>query len=273
MIQSNVGWFAAVALATAACAVPSVRTAHASRSTDVANAQRRSIDAGQFDASDAAPAALAPLSGKLEMQLTPIVECTYPGEQLYDTMHCDVELPIVIDNGLAKTLSLHQIHATLSSLRSPSGVTTWDFGDTVKIPAGGSYRFDAKWLKDDTYAFTAELTDAQGVAYRADGHTVVRNSRREAAQAACKACDGTWGPMGLGGHIGCDCKTKDAGKTCYAPSECEGQCIGASPEWMDKTHYREIGKCSPRTSPFGCQSRVEPGIHTGPFHRSTVCVD
>lgn len=263
----------AVATVVAACAGPAALESNAGHPNAGATVERGAIDAGSGDVAVSGLESPVPLSGKLEMTVASSVECMYPEAQLHEPAHCRVTLPIVIHNGLATMLSLHQIQATRSRLRPPNGLMKWDFGDTVVIPAGGSYTFEAKQLNDDTYQFTAALTDAQGIGHSAEGQTVVRDPRRDAAQIACKACDGTWGPMGLGGHIACDCKTKDAGKVCHAPSECEGQCIDARPEWTDKTHYREVGTCSPRTSPFGCQSRVEPGVHSGPFHRSTMCVD
>ena len=98
----------------------------------------------------------------------------------------------------------------------------------------------------------------------------VVNQALATAQAACTACEGTWGRYGVNKDQGCNCKTKDAGKTCYDGDECEGQCM-----FVRFDGNREEGKCSDTQRLKGCfgvvmkgQSKLpqrEPGMRKMPF--------
>ncbi len=90
----------------------------------------------------------------------------------------------------------------------------------------------------------------------------ITNSSMEAARAACKACNGTFGPQGISGRLGCNCRTRDGGKPCWGASECEAGCL-ASP-----SHHGSPGQCAASTSRFGCRTWVNDGGST-----SRICVD
>jgi hypothetical protein len=46
----------------------------------------------------------------------------------------------------------------------------------------------------------------------------------EQERAECTQCNGDWGPHGLSGRPSCYCRTKDGGKACNRPSDCESAC-------------------------------------------------
>src|SRR4051812_42519218 len=47
----------------------------------------------------------------------------------------------------------------------------------------------------------------------------------EAAMAACTRCNGEWGPQGVVGRLGCNCRMTDVGRECRDGNECEGSCL------------------------------------------------
>ena len=97
----------------------------------------------------------------------------------------------------------------------------------------------------------------------------IRDPEREAAIAACRECDGTWGQYGIMGFEGCDCTARDAGRACTSDAECEGRCMfdgwvqladddpeaAAAPACAQgEQRYIARGTCSERTMIFGCVS-------------------
>ncbi len=90
----------------------------------------------------------------------------------------------------------------------------------------------------------------------------VKNSVMAAARASCKACNGTFGPQGILGRLGCNCRTHDGGKPCWGGSECEAGCL-ASP-----TRPGSPGQCAASTSHFGCHTWVNDGGGT-----TRMCAD
>lgn len=111
---------------------------------------------------------------------------------------------------------------------------------------------------------------------------------RATARAACDACRGTWGPHGMLGLESCDCPTPDAGRPCLAGADCVGICLATGWERVTdepdagcrtgQARMRLVGRCSARTSNFGCHAEVrEPTIACqwtdGPWSLPTVCSD
>ncbi|MBK6512891.1 MAG: hypothetical protein IPM79_15800 [Polyangiaceae bacterium] len=114
------------------------------------------------------------------------------------------------------------------------------------------------------------------------------------ARAECEACQGLWGPVGMLSTVTCNCKMKDAGKTCDDGDDCEGVCLfdkvdviqPAKPTTCDAQGAcsgssglgRPLGKCSERRLVFGCRARIKSGAskeppQSLPIHASPTCVD
>jgi hypothetical protein len=104
----------------------------------------------------------------------------------------------------------------------------------------------------------------------------------------CRRCNGTWGPRGIIGALGCVCPTIDGGKPCRRPSDCEHRC---ELPWSDAVAAGKIdcrpdghcdgggepleGRCAPSFEIFGCRAWiVEDQTDDGPRLRVRhVCVD
>lgn len=54
-------------------------------------------------------------------------------------------------------------------------------------------------------------------------------ARQAYDEAACRACKGVWGAHGLTGSVGCICATRDGGRSCTGPHECEAECMVDDP--------------------------------------------
>jgi hypothetical protein len=118
----------------------------------------------------------------------------------------------------------------------------------------------------------------------------VDDPARVQAIAACTACRGTWGSVGMSATETCDCPTADAGKRCVADAECESVCIATGWEPMasppastcarDQRAEQLVGRCHGRQHAFGCRPRVTaaqtrcvgPGPRRGD-RLPTVCAD
>ncbi len=114
---------------------------------------------------------------------------------------------------------------------------------------------------------------------------------RTAAIAACDACHGTWGTVGMAATETCDCPTSDAGRRCSAAADCESFCIATG--WEPSASADDPGRCAPgerrerlvgrchdRQHAFGCRARLsEPrercvGEGAAPADRlPVVCAD
>lgn len=148
----------------------------------------------------------------------------------------------------------------------------------IRDPSGpGETRIewdDGGWLGPDADLVHRTLPTAEGVSevdlVIRDGPLLVRltcsvhikNSVMHAARAACKACNGTFGPQGMLGNPGCSCRTHDAGKPCWGASECEAGCL-ATP-----ARRGSPGQCAPTTTRFGCHTWVNDGGGT-----ARMCID
>jgi len=99
----------------------------------------------------------------------------------------------------------------------------------------------------------------------------VDNPAQEQAMTACRECNGDWGPRGIFGIEGCDCRTRDGGTPCDDGADCESQCIERGPG----SGFR----CSEFTTEWGCyaylpegwsKQRRRKGVGVAP---PQVCVD
>lgn len=114
--------------------------------------------------------------------------------------------------------------------------------------------------------------------HRLKAAITVKAPALEAARQRCRACSGTWGPMGLMGTVGCNCIARDAGRVCRTSSECEGACLferfevvrpasrGCRGEtcWSTPALGRPIGRCSQRTRVFGCHASLDGPVDAPP---------
>jgi hypothetical protein len=105
------------------------------------------------------------------------------------------------------------------------------------------------------------------------------NPAREAAMAACEACNGNWGTRGMMATEGCNCTMPDAGKPCDDGNDCQGACLFDHFELVQpgfkRCHPdgscsvqlatgRAVGTCSSQQSIFGCHARISEGASTEP---------
>lgn len=130
-----------------------------------------------------------------------------------------------------------------------------------------------------------------------DGRTIeargevltVDDPDRVAAIAACDACGGRWGAVGLSGNQTCDCPTTDAGQRCIRGSDCQGGCIRDGDELAPAGEggpvcapgeelRRWVGHCHDHQLMFGCHPRIDEVelecVRPGAARRhQMVCVD
>ena len=104
----------------------------------------------------------------------------------------------------------------------------------------------------------------------------------------CRACNGTWGPRGIIGALGCVCPTIDGGQPCRSPSDCEHRCeitiedalalgrVECLPSGICADGKRlPQGSCSHTFDIFGCRAWIAE-IDTDDGRRLQVrhlCVD
>jgi hypothetical protein len=122
----------------------------------------------------------------------------------------------------------------------------------------------------------------------------VRDTHLEQAREQCRACDGEWGPQGMLRELGCNCRTRDAGKICHDGDECEGACLstgfdvvqdGIAPHCDASGTCTgrpglgvPVGRCDERSVRFGCFARVPKGAAKErpvvlPAKAETICID
>lgn len=145
----------------------------------------------------------------------------------------------------------------------------------------------------------ADVVDMHGAPIAVTARPVrVSNPTREAAMAACAACDGVWGIQGLVYHDGCSCRARDAGVECRSGDECEGackfdrwaistparplRCTGAGKRRVCSARTaavgRPIGRCSERVALRSCHSLLQDGIASEPdrplpWGVTRICID
>lgn len=79
------------------------------------------------------------------------------------------------------------------------------------------------YFNDPIYRQRIDIVDKDGAPIRLRTSPVrVSNPARLAALATCEACEGIWDHVG---DRGCNCKTRDVGKTCDDDDACAGQCL------------------------------------------------
>lgn len=165
------------------------------------------------------------------------------------------------------------------------------------VRRGGVALEPPPWLSLHPEPTIDELRTFEQLAGRVRGATMFREGERasdeegekllDADRAACAACNGVWGPQGMLGIASCRCRTKDGGKPCTRPSDCEARC--AIP-WETAIGMRDVacdergctppgttlsGTCEVFHEHFGCRGWIaEERVGKSVVRRVySICVD
>ena len=108
----------------------------------------------------------------------------------------------------------------------------------------------------------------------------------QAARAECTRCNGDWGVHGLDPTPGCNCRTNDAGRSCFASGQCQGACLLDARDASDPAsvvvvdpgpprlgHF--VGQCAEFFTSYGCRATAPAedqllGLDEAP---PTICTD
>lgn len=164
-----------------------------------------------------------------------------------------------------------------------------------RIAPGMAWTWTTKVFHEASERLIVDVVDAAGVQiWVAEQPVRVSNPTREAAMAACEACDGVWGIPGLVYRDACNCRTRDAGQECRDGDECEGackferwdisspaepsRCKGKTCSARPAGIGRPVGKCSDRVVIRSCHTLVRDGIagepdQAVPWGISRICID
>ena len=176
--------------------------------------------------------------------------------------NCDGDIPVRAKNCSQDFLEVVQLEMYEGDRRSFS----IDYNPASVVPPGQVWQEKVPWttpgdLETVVYFRPAGQRDRTPEAARAK--LLVKNAALDSAKAACDKCSGTWGPFGPGKAPACNCKTRDAGKTCRDGNDCQGFCLFQ--------HYdmegHEYGKCSDSDKLSGCFEIVEKGASKRPVKR------
>jgi hypothetical protein len=208
----------------------------------------------------------APVAPRFEIAAPASIDCVHSSRKV-----CVAALPFAVDNTGAAPATLRSVRATREGL---DGAIVWTF-DPKPLRIGRTRVVPPTGVGAGNWSIEIVATDASGGELRRTIAVVVHDRLRETALAVCDACHGTWGTYGLLELEGCDCPTTDPGKTCHDVADCQGDCLEPEVEPIDATTYRFVGRCSPRTSTFGCLGRVRRGVHrrVGSVRIPSICVD
>lgn len=164
-----------------------------------------------------------------------------------------------------------------------------------RIAPGMTWTWTTKEFHEASERLVVDVVDAAGVQiWVAERPVRVSNPARDAAIAACEACDGVWGIQGLVYRDACNCRARDAGQECRDGDDCEGACkferwditspaepvrckgnkCSARPSGIG----RPVGKCSDRVVLRSCHTLVRDGIagepdQAVPWGISRICID
>ena len=176
--------------------------------------------------------------------------------------NCEGEIPVRAKNCSQDFMEVVQLEMYESDRRSFS----IDFKPATVVPPGGVWQETIPWTT---------VGDVEAVVYfrptgqrdsspdSARGKLVVSNPALDTAKQACQKCSGIWGPFGPGKTQACNCKTRDAGKTCRDGNDCQGFCLFQ--------HYdaegHEFGKCSDSDKLSGCFELIDKGASKRPVKK------
>ncbi|MBL9008372.1 MAG: hypothetical protein JNJ46_29195 [Myxococcales bacterium] len=176
--------------------------------------------------------------------------------------NCDGEIPLRAKNCSQDFLEVVQLEMYEGDRRSFS----IDYRPASVVPPGQVWQEKVPWTTSG---------DVEAVVYfrptgqrdrspdSARAKLQVKNPALDAAKLACDKCGGTWGPFGVGKAPACNCKTRDAGKSCRDGNDCQGFCLFQ--------HYdaegREYGKCSDSDKLSGCFELIDKGAAKRPVKK------
>ncbi|MBK8236818.1 MAG: hypothetical protein IPK74_14805 [Deltaproteobacteria bacterium] len=157
---------------------------------------------------------------------------------------------------------------SLESSRGARWIRAYDPG-MMPVRSGGAVTLRARGLPGaGGQPATLVAIDDGGRELRVEFTVVsIDDPARTAAIAACDACHGTWGTVGMAATETCDCPTADAGRRCSAAADCESFCIATG--WEPSASADDPGRCAPgerrerlvgrchgRQHAFGCRARL-----------------
>jgi hypothetical protein len=172
---------------------------------------------------------------------------------------CEGEIPVTIENCTGVELTVESLHLWANDVVGERAVG----GSTSKpwppIPPGMrvTRSVAVKWGATYEARLQAKSTKASYRLSSREGKLL--NTAYLAAEAACKACHGNWGPQGILQLEGCTCRARDGGKPCYDADDCEGECEYDHIQKLGNGLGRNVGKCTALVSDFGCITYIPQG--------------
>ena len=221
-------------------------------------------------ASSATPAQCLPASG-VSLRIPDVgLVC---GPYLRD---CHAKLVVVVVNCGDGPTELERLDfrvvkpetAAPHTLSLPSWSVTFDPRSFV-VPAGAERRFEESIIVEATVTVSGQARIAGRASRLTTARALVTNPARDAARSACRACRGDWGPQGMMQLEGCNCRTKDAGRTCRDGRDCEAACL------LERTdrHGRPVGRCSEFQTMWSCQTIIPVDAARQGFPLDRICTD
>lgn len=226
------------------------------------------------------PASCAPGAGLLVDAPPVVLRCPDGVER------CAAELRVTVRNCGPSPVALTSLH-----LDEGGGASVrLEFSPPVELSPGAGRSVSWELSSEGGLVPTVGLSDGRKLRGR---RVAVTNPALEALRARCSACRGVLGRFGLMGTLACDCPARDQGKRCFDGSQCEGACLLAGYEVVDRglpltcdggtcraraATGRPVGRCSARTQVFGCKPYLD-GAHPDdppvplPAHTPLVCRD
>ena len=191
---------------------------------------------------------------------------------------CSGVLQVVVVNCRAGAVQLEKLEVIPVPAKTKNRSTTLKAATAVELAPE-----DAEIPPRMRRTFPVRVTDAQVALVKGRLRTVaggdrgpallsrstrirVTNPARDAALAACRACKGEWGRLGLSPREGCNCRTKDAGRICHG-GDCEGACL-----YRETVDGKPQGRCAERHTTLGCRQRITRSAD-GQTAVHNVCVD
>jgi hypothetical protein len=161
-------------------------------------------------------------------------------------------------------VSMRQLGFTSEGVLYELGPTEVAAGDAWQTPPLRVQKA-SRWLLVLTYE------DEAGRERQLSATVDVTNPAREAAEAQCKVCSGSFGPWGIQQREWCNCATRDAGKRCDDERGCEGACLVNKNR---KTPRDAAGVCAPRKVIFGCHTKlIHDPKHPAGRVTTRICAD